>query len=466
MDQLVLEERAVLEDLDGEEGVYLTRFHHYESKIAFYLQRILRSPKAVRFSNVDAAVERVVARLGIDLAEEQLKAVRTAATAKMMVLTGGPGTGKTTILNAIIQVFAENKAKILLAAPTGRAAKRMSEASGREARTIHRLLEYSPKEDGFARNEDNPLACGLLVVDEASMMDTMLAYHLLKAAPLGATVIFVGDIHQLPSVGPGNVLGDLIASGAMPVVELVEVFRQAAESEIICNAHCINRGEIPNLASSRDRLSDFYFMRQDDPEKVVEIIVDLVKNHIPRRFRLDPVDDVQVLTPMHKGAVGAANLNARLQNALNPRAESLQRGERLFRLGDKVMQIRNNYEKDIYNGDIGRITFVDDKEKNLTVRFDERAVMYAWEELDEIVPAYAISIHKSQGSEYPAVVIPVMTQHYVLLQRNLIYTGVTRGKRLVVLVGEARALAMAVRNNRMQKRHTWLARRLSEAVPG
>ncbi len=466
VDQLVLEERAVLEDLDGEEGVYLTRFHHYESKIAFYLQRILRSPKAVRFSNVDAAVERVVARLGIDLAEEQLKAVRTAATAKMMVLTGGPGTGKTTILNAIIQVFAENKAKILLAAPTGRAAKRMSEASGREARTIHRLLEYSPKEDGFARNEDNPLACGLLVVDEASMMDTMLAYHLLKAAPLGATVIFVGDIHQLPSVGPGNVLGDLIASGAMPVVELVEVFRQAAESEIICNAHCINRGEIPNLASSRDRLSDFYFMRQDDPEKVVEIIVDLVKNHIPRRFRLDPVDDVQVLTPMHKGAVGAANLNARLQNALNPRAESLQRGERLFRLGDKVMQIRNNYEKDIYNGDIGRITFVDDKEKNLTVRFDERAVMYAWEELDEIVPAYAISIHKSQGSEYPAVVIPVMTQHYVLLQRNLIYTGVTRGKRLVVLVGEARALAMAVRNNRMQKRHTWLARRLSEAVPG
>jgi len=466
VDQLVLEERAVLEDLDGEEGVYLTRFHHYESKIAFYLQRILRSPKAVRFSNVDAAVERVVARLGIDLAEEQLKAVRTAATAKMMVLTGGPGTGKTTILNAIIQVFAENKAKILLAAPTGRAAKRMSEASGREARTIHRLLEYSPKEDGFARNEDNPLACGLLVVDEASMMDTMLAYHLLKAAPLGATVIFVGDIHQLPSVGPGNVLGDLIASGAMPVVELVEVFRQAAESEIICNAHCINRGEIPNLASSRDRLSDFYFMRQDDPEKVVEIIVDLVKNHIPRRFRLDPVDDVQVLTPVHKGAVGAANLDARLQNALNPRAESLQRGERLFRLGDKVMQIRNNYEKDIYNGDIGRITFVDDKEKNLTVRFDERAVMYAWEELDEIVPAYAISIHKSQGSEYPAVVIPVMTQHYVLLQRNLIYTGVTRGKRLVVLVGEARALAMAVRNNRMQKRHTWLARRLSEAVPG
>ena len=376
------------------------------------------------------------------------------------LIVSPPKAGKTTILNAIIQVFAENKAKILLAAPTGRAAKRMSEASGREARTIHRLLEYTPKDDGFARNEDNPLACGLLVVDEASMMDTMLAYHLLKAAPLGATIVFVGDVHQLPSVGPGNVLGDLIASGAMPVVELVEVFRQAAESEIVCNAHLINRGELPRLESSRDRLSDFYFMRQDDPERVADIIVDLVKNHIPRRFGLDPFDDIQVLAPMHKGTVGAANLNARLQQALNPSPEALQRGERVYRLGDKVMQIRNNYEKDVYNGDIGRISSVDEKEKCLVVRYDDRFVGYEWEELDEIVAAYAISIHKSQGSEYPAVVIPLMTQHYMLLQRNLIYTGVTRGKRLVVLVGEPRALAMAVKNNRMQKRYTWLARRL------
>ena len=460
IDVLVQEERVILEDLDGEVGIYLTRFHHYESQIAFYLNRILASPKSVHFPASEELVRRVVDRLGITLAEEQLKAIRTATVSKVMILTGGPGTGKTTILNAIIQVFAENRAKILLAAPTGRAAKRMSEACGREARTIHRLLEYTPKEDGFARNEDNPLACGLLVVDEASMMDTMLAYHLLKAAPLGATIIFVGDVHQLPSVGPGNVLGDLIASGAMPVVELVEVFRQAAESEIVCNAHLINRGEIPRLESSKDRLSDFYFMRQEDPERVADIIVDLVKNHIPRRFGLDPVDDVQVLAPMHKGTVGAANLNTRLQQALNPATEALQRGERFYRLGDKVMQIRNNYEKDVYNGDIGRISSVDTQEKCLVVRYDDRMVGYDWEELDEIVAAYAISIHKSQGSEYPAVVIPIMVQHYMLLQRNLIYTGVTRGKRLVVLVGEPRALAMAIKNNRMQKRFTWLAHRL------
>ncbi|MEG2005368.1 MAG: AAA family ATPase, partial [Bilophila sp.] len=449
LDDLAQEERVVLEQLDDQVGVYISRFHHYESKIAFYLHRILASPKSVSFPDPDGLVDTVVAGLGIELAEEQLNAVRTASKSKMMVLTGGPGTGKTTILNAIIRVFAERKAKILLAAPTGRAAKRMSEASGREARTLHRLLEYSPQEDGFVRNEDNPLACGLLVVDEASMMDTMLAYHLLKATPLGATVVFVGDIHQLPSVGPGNVLRDLIASGAMPVVELVEVFRQAAASEIICNAHLINKGEIPHLESSRDRLSDFYFMRQQDPERVVDTIVDLVKNHIPRRFGLDAVNDIQVLAPMHRGTVGAANLNQRLQEALNPSGEALQRGERFFRLGDKVMQIRNNYEKDIYNGDIGRISLVNSKEKCLVVRFDDRPVSYKWEELDEIVAAYAISIHKSQGSEYPAVVIPLMTQHYMLLQRNLIYTGVTRGKRLVVLVGESRALAMAVNNNRM-----------------
>lgn len=466
LDHLEQEERIVVEELDGRSGVYLTRFHHYESRIAFYLQRILNSPKAVRFPNPDAAVDRVVQHLGISLAPEQREAVCTAATCKMMVLTGGPGTGKTTILNAIIRVFAENKAKILLAAPTGRAAKRLSEACGREARTIHRLLEYNPKEDGFGRNEDTPLACGLLVIDEASMMDTMLAYHLLKAAPLGATVIFVGDIHQLPSVGPGNVLCDLIASGVMPVVELVEVFRQAAESEIICNAHLINKGEIPRLESSKERLSDFYFMRQEDPEKVVDIIVDLVNNHIPRRFRLDPVNDIQVLVPMHKGAVGAANLNLRLQQALNPSGNALQRGERIYRQGDKVMQIRNNYEKDVFNGDIGRISFVDMEEKTLCVRYDDRTVGYDADELDELVPAYAISIHKSQGSEYPAVVIPLLTQHYVLLQRNLIYTAVTRGKRLVVLVGEPKALAMAIKNNRMQKRYTWLARRLGSRAAG
>lgn len=464
LDELEREERIVIEEMDGEVGVFLTRFHHCESKTAFYLQRLLHSPKSVRLPDPDALVEEVVSGLDITLAPEQLEAVRTAARSKVMVLTGGPGTGKTTIINAIIKVFAEVRAKILLAAPTGRAAKRMAETSGREARTIHRLLEYSPKEDGFARNEDNPLACSLLVVDEASMMDTLLLYHLLKAAPLGATIVFVGDVHQLPSVGPGNVLKDIINSGAVPVVELTEIFRQSAESQIICNAHLINRGEVPVLESSKDRLSDFYFIRQNDPERVADLVVDLVKNHIPRRFHLDPVNDIQVLTPMHKGAVGSANLNQRLQEALNPQEQYVQRGERRFALHDKVMQIRNNYDKDVFNGDIGRIVLLDTKERTLTVCFDGRNVPYDFDDLDEIVPAYAISIHKSQGSEYPAVVIPLMVQHYMLLQRNLIYTGVTRGKKLVILVGESKAFHMAVKNNRMHKRHTRLARRLGGAA--
>lgn len=465
LDLLLHEQRIVVENLTFEDedflGVYLAKFHHYESKIAFYLQRILNSPKSVLFTKPEAVVEQVVESLGIVLAEEQLRAVHTATKSKMMVLTGGPGTGKTTIIKAILKVFAAQKAKILLAAPTGRAAKRMGESCGHEAKTIHRLLEYSPGEDGFARNESNPLACGLLVVDEASMMDTMLAYHLLKAAPLGTTIVFVGDVHQLPSVGPGNVLKDLIASGAMPVVELVEIFRQAATSEIICNAHLINKGQVPNLESSKERLSDFYFIRNNDPAKAAEAIVDLVKNHIPRRFKLDNINDIQVLTPMHKGLVGASNLNLLLQKALNPSKVGLVRGERHYNLYDKVMQLKNNYDKDVYNGDIGRISFVDIEDKSLAVQYDDNKIVnYAWEELDEIMAAYAISIHKSQGSEYPAVVIPIMTQHYMLLQRNLIYTAVTRGKQLVILVGESKALHMAINNNRMQKRYTWLAKRL------
>lgn len=463
---LETDERIVREELDmpgatGEMGVYMRRYHHCESKTAFYIQRLLRSPKSVRFEKPDALVDKVVGELNISLAPEQLEAVRTAARSKVMVLTGGPGTGKTTIINAIIKLFGEVRARILLAAPTGRAAKRMSETSGRESRTIHRLLEYSPKEDGFARNEDNPLACGLLVVDEASMMDTLLFYHLLKAVPLGATLVLVGDVHQLPSVGPGNVLSDIITSGVVPVVELTEIFRQSAESEIICNAHLINKGEIPSLESSKERLSDFYFIHQNDAEKAAELIVDLVRNHIPRRFNLDPVDDIQVLTPMHKGAVGAGRMNASLQEALNPHGIEVRRGDRCFRLHDKVMQIRNNYDKDVFNGDMGRISFMDVRERTLSITFDERVVPYDFDELDELAPAYAISIHKSQGSEYPAVVIPVMMQHYVLLQRNLIYTGVTRGKKLVILVGETRALHTAIKNNKTRKRFTRLAQRLA-----
>lgn len=464
VDTLEREERVVVDELsNGQVAVYRSRFHAYESGISTYIKKILGSPKTVQIKAPNEVVEEVVESLGISLAEEQLEAVHTAVRTKMMVLTGGPGTGKTTITKAIVQAYKKLKAKILLCAPTGRAAKRMFETIGVEAKTIHRLLEYSPREDGFQRNENNPLACSLIVIDEASMMDTMLMFHLLKAIPLGATVIFVGDVHQLPSVGPGNVLKDVISSGVVDVVELHEVFRQAQESDIITNAHKINAGEVPFLESSKERLSDFYFIRQDDPERCAAMIVDLVKNHIPRRFRFDPIDQIQVLTPMHKGSAGSGNLNHMLQDALNPQPLCLKRGDREFRLDDKVMQIRNNYDKDVFNGDIGRICVVNTEDKKLTVRFDdEKNVIYDFNELDELVSAYAISIHKSQGSEYQAVVIPVLTQHYVLLQRNLIYTGVTRGKKLVILVGASKALTMAIKNNKMQKRFTYLSQRLSE----
>lgn len=479
---LAAEERIVLDELHGQPGqspgeidpdddrvlthigVYLARYHHCEAGIAYYLRRILRSPKAAKFDDPGAVVDKTLASLSMNLAPEQEDAVRAAIAKKVMVITGGPGTGKTTVINAVIRAFSQVKARILLAAPTGRAAKRLAETSSQEAKTIHRLLEYSPHEDGFQRNEDNPLACTLLVIDEASMMDTLLMYHLLKAVPLGATVIFVGDVNQLPSVGPGNVLRDIIMSGTVPVVELTEVFRQAAESEIILNAHRINHGEAPSLANPTDRLGDFYFIRQDDPERAAAMVVDLVRDHIPRRFGFDPFADVQVLSPMHKGSCGAANLNTLLQNALNDQALKLQRGERQYRIGDKVMQIRNNYDKDVFNGDIGRIIHIEPEDREVTVRFDDNNVIYPWDDLDELVPAYAISVHKSQGSEYPAVVMPILTQHYVMLQRNLLYTGVTRGKKLVVLVGSPKAVHIAVANNQMRKRHTWLAHRLSAGL--
>ena len=466
LDALVLDERIVLETLTEENGrsfeaVYLRRFHHYESSIAFYLHRLLHSPKTVRFEDPRGLLCKIRDSLPLDLARGQEEAALAAMTGKVLVITGGPGTGKTTVINALIRLFRRQKGRILLAAPTGRAAKRMAETSGTDARTIHRLLEYSPAEDGFARNEDNPLACGLLVVDEASMLDTMLMFHLLKAVPLGATLVLVGDVNQLPSVGPGNVLKDIIQSGVTPVLELTEVFRQAADSGIIVNAHRINRGEIPSLAPPADGLGDFYFIRQEDPEKAADLVVDLVRERIPRRFGLDPVEDVQVLTPMHKGAAGVINLNKRLQEALNPEEIRLSRGIFQYRLNDKVMQIRNNYEKDVFNGDIGRICLLNPEDREATVRFDERNVLYAFDDLDEIVPAYAVSVHKSQGSEYPAVVLPILTQHYVLLQLNLLYTGVTRGKRLVILVGSPRALRIAVGNNTPHARHTWLARRLA-----
>ena len=472
IDRLVGEDRLVCEEMPVENGnefyIYLGKQYYYESSIAHYLGRLMLSPKSVRFGESEEALTEIKNNLDIELAPEQEEAVRMAARHKVLVITGGPGTGKTTIINAIIKLFRQHSARVMAAAPTGRAAKRLSETSNLEAKTIHRLLEYSPQEDGFARNEDMPLACSLLVIDEASMLDIQLTCSLLKAVPLGATFILVGDVNQLPSVGAGNVLKDIINSGVVPVVELTQVFRQAEQSEIIMNAHLINHGQMPELRPPETGLSDFYFIQQDEPENAVDMIVSLVREHIPRRFGFDPVEDIQVLSPMNKGQAGAINLNTRLQEILNTgsgRKLSIQRGERLFRLDDKVMQIRNNYEKDVFNGDIGRVCALDMDERELAVRYDDRNVIYGFEDLDELVPAYAISVHKSQGSEYPAVVIPVLTQHYIMLQRNLIYTGVTRGRRLVVLVGSRKALAMAISNNKTQKRYTWLAHRLAGLLP-
>ena len=327
----------------------------------------------------------------------------------------------------------------------------MSEVTGYEAKTIHRMLKYSIKNGGFEKNDENPLECDLLIVDEASMIDTILMHHLLKAIPKHATFILVGDVNQLPSVGAGNVLKDVINSQAVPVVELNEIFRQAQESLIIVNAHKINNGIIPSLKTSSDRLEDFYFIEKEDPEEVLKLILEFTAERIPKRFNFDPIDDIQVLTPMHRGVVGAANLNITLQQVLNPREDGITRGGKNFRINDKVMQIRNNYDKEVFNGDIGRILNIDTESQEVTISFDGKTVAYDYPDLDEIVLAYAVSVHKSQGSEYPAVVIPILTQHYVLLQRNLIYTGVTRGKKLVVIVGTKKALAIGVKNNKTER---------------
>ena len=407
-------------------------------------------------------------RTGLKLAASQVEAIRLALRSKVLVITGGPGVGKTTIVNSILRILSAKGAKLLLCAPTGRAAKRMSETTGMEAKTIHRLLEFDPKAFGFKRNEEMPLDCDLLVIDETSMVDVSLMQSLLKAVPDHAALLIVGDIDQLPSVGPGQVLADIIGSGAVATVRLTEVFRQAARSKIIINAHQINQGRMPDLAKP-DGETDFYFVPAADPEQAVSRIVELVQSRIPRRFGLNPIRDIQVLCPMNRGGVGARSLNIELQAALNPSGETkVERFGWTFAPGDKVMQIENDYDKEVYNGDIGYVEGVDVDEGELTASFDGRIVTYGFGELDTLVPAYAATIHKSQGSEYPAVVIPVMTQHYAMLQRNLLYTGVTRGKQLVVLVGQSKAVAIAVKNasgrRRWSKLDEWLAPRRSDSA--
>ena len=425
--------------------VFLAGLHRAEHGIAERLHRIAAGPLPWPRIDADKALPWIERRTGLDLAPSQIGAIRLALASKVLVVTGGPGVGKTTIVNAILRILAAKGAKLLLCAPTGRAARRMTETSGFEARTIHRLLEVDPSSGGFRRDAEHPVDCDLLVVDEASMVDVPLMHALVKAVPDRAALLIVGDIDQLPSVGPGQVLADIIGSGAVPVVRLTEVFRQAAESRIIVNAHRINAGDVPEL-DPPEAISDFYFVPADDPESAVPRVLELVRTRIPRRFGLDPVRDIQVLCPMNRGGVGARSLNIELQAVLNPAGE--RRVERFgwtFARGDKVMQIENDYDKEVYNGDIGRIDDVDPDLGEITARFDGRTVAYGFGELDALVPAYATTIHKSQGSEYPAVVIPLMTQHYVMLRRNLLYTGVTRGKRLVVLVGQRKAIAIAVK---------------------
>ena len=471
LSRLAADQIVVMEDLNdnseafqqNNKAVFLAKFHLCETSIARRIKALVNSPKSIRDIDSGKAIEWVQGQLAITLAEKQIEAVRRAIDNKVMVITGGPGTGKTTIINAVLRIFAKLKTRIMLAAPTGRAAKRMSETSGFEAKTIHRMLEFSLQKGGFQRNEDKPLDCDVLVIDEASMIDTILMYHLLKAVPFYATFILVGDVNQLPSVGAGNILNDIIASSAVPVVALDKIFRQAQTSRIIVNAHRINEGVVPvlNTERSNDSHNDFYFIEQDDPEKVLGIILELITNRIPQRFGFDPIEEIQVLTPMHRGVVGAGNLNQKLQAALNPGEGGIARGERIYKINDKVMQIRNNYDKDVFNGDIGRISAIHWEDKDVTINFEGREIVYEFSELDEIVPAYAVSVHKSQGSEYSAVIIPIVTQHYVLLQRNLIYTAVTRGKKLVVMVGSRKAMAIGVRNNKTRKRFTRLRCRLT-----
>ena len=468
IDRLVAERGVWSEPTEEHEAIYLLPIHYAEVGVSNRIKSMLSDPadrlQAFQTVDFDAALSWLRETGGVELSDRQREAVVAALTNKVVVVTGNPGTGKTTCVRSIIRVAEAKGAEIVLAAPTGRAAKRLSEATGRPAKTIHRLLELRP--GGQARyNQDDPIPADLVIVDETSMMDLLLTNSLIKAISPEAHLVLAGDVDQLPSVGPGNVLRDIIDSGAVPVVRLDTIFRQAQESSIILNAHRINRGEMPVF--DRDQ-GESFMVHEEDPDRVLELLVDLVTNRIPNKFGFHPVTGIQVLSPMYRGKAGVDFLNEELQRQLNPPhldKPEKQFGGKLFRLGDKVMQIRNNYDKQLFNGDAGRITAIDLEEQTVMVAFDDdRQVDYEFAELDELVHAFAISVHKAQGAEYPAVVIPVLTQHYMLLQRNLIYTAITRARELVVLVGTKRALAMAIKNNRIAARYSGLKRLLAPSV--
>jgi len=454
-------EQVVVEPLVDpvEQAVFLKSLHTAETGVAARVRALLVQPPLPLEIDLDRAVDWFEKSARITLAREQRQAVRAGLTRKVLVITGGPGTGKTTLVQAIVNILEKKGQKVQLAAPTGRAAKRLAEATGSEATTLHRLLEFNARTRSFDRNREHPLSCDLLIVDEVSMLDTVLAHHLLRAVPDHGRLVLVGDVDQLPSVGAGRVLSDFIRSEAVEVVRLTEIFRQAERSLIVVNAHRVNQGKMP-IVEAVDSDGDFFFIERKEPEEIVETIAQLVGKRIPAKFGLDPLEQIQVLTPMNRGPLGTENLNAVLRDLLNPGGAAVTRGGQTLKVGDKVMQVRNNYDLEVWNGDIGRLTAIDEVDQIARVTIDGREVVYDFASLDELVLAYACSIHKSQGSEYPCVVIPLHTTHYVMLQKNLLYTALTRAKRLAVLVGETKALGVAVGNRRVRPRFTRLAERL------
>ncbi len=460
-----------IEEPEPQQRIYFGPFWHAENGSARILRALLRSESklpAVSQNYWQAVFDYLAQSRNMTLTEKQREAVQMAYSKKVSILTGGPGTGKSTSLRALLMVLRKRNIDVALAAPTGRAAKRLTEATGGavgfQARTLHRLLEYAPHDNSFQRNETNPLPYQFVIVDEVSMVDILLFYHLLKALPPDAHLLLVGDADQLPPVGPGNVLRDLLRSETIPTVRLTELFRQAQQSQIVVNAHRINAGQMPSL--QREQKTDFYFIAEDNPVRAQRLVLDFVQNRIPKHYALNPMTDIQVLTPMYRGPLGVNSLNEELQAHLNPNAQAtIEWGGRVFRVGDKVMQQRNDYDKDVFNGDVGWIRAINRENSTVKVEFLEEAgpliVSYEFHELDELTLAYAVTVHKSQGSEYPAIVMPLTREHYMLLQRNLLYTAITRAKRLCILIGQPRALEVAVRNNRVTQRNTGLAERLA-----